>query len=107
MSEPKRPWFRFHLSTLVVLSVVAGGLLWANVKPKITIDYSGSLPPIDEFYGWPFTALHWTNYVTLDYSRWRPIGLFGNFWVALAILATVAFACEWWIRKRVRALPFP
>jgi hypothetical protein len=32
MSEkPKRPWFRFHLLTLVLMALVAGGMLGANI----------------------------------------------------------------------------
>lgn len=30
----KRPFFQLHLSTCVVLMLVAGGLLWANLTPK-------------------------------------------------------------------------
>ena len=33
MSEtPKRPWFRFHLLTLVLMMFAAGVFLWANVR---------------------------------------------------------------------------
>lgn len=31
----KRPWFRLHLSTCVMLMVVAGALVWANTKLRI------------------------------------------------------------------------
>ena len=33
MSEkPKRRWFRFHLLTAVLMMLVAGGVLWLNVR---------------------------------------------------------------------------
>jgi uncharacterized membrane protein len=32
----KRPWFQFHLSTAVVLMVMAGGLLGANLLRDTT-----------------------------------------------------------------------
>jgi hypothetical protein len=33
----KRRWFRFHLSTAIILMFVAGGLIWANLKPHETV----------------------------------------------------------------------
>ena len=31
-SNPKRPWFRFHLLTAVVMMFAAGGALWIDVR---------------------------------------------------------------------------
>jgi hypothetical protein len=31
-SSPKRPWFRFHLLTAMLLMIAAGGFLWANIR---------------------------------------------------------------------------
>jgi len=33
----KRSWFQIHLSTAVVLMVVAGVLMWVNVTPKLVM----------------------------------------------------------------------
>lgn len=30
----RRRWFQFHLSTLVLLTLVAGGLMWLNFRPR-------------------------------------------------------------------------
>ena len=61
--EKKRPWFQIHLSTAVVLMVVAGVLVWANVTTQIYISplsYVVNIPPNDQYdkvigekRGWP------------------------------------------------------
>ena len=35
MSEPERPWFRFHLLTAVPLALSAGAMLWLNIEVTI------------------------------------------------------------------------
>ena len=35
MSEQKRSWFQIHLSTAVVLTLIASGLLGANLRAVI------------------------------------------------------------------------
>jgi hypothetical protein len=60
----KRRWFQIHLSTALVLMVVAGGLLWANLgRSRVYIsDYDhtrGAATPILKSYvsyGWPVSA---------------------------------------------------
>lgn len=59
--KKKRPWFQLHLSTCIVLMVVAGVLLWLNLRPpriiriilsndkEIAIKYIAF-----EYSGWPF-----------------------------------------------------
>ena len=62
-SSLRRPaWFQFHLSTAVVLMLVASGILWMNLQVKTTkvagnghggrIDWGGSFE-----LGWPSTYL--------------------------------------------------
>jgi len=74
MSEQpkKRPWFEFHLSTLIVLMFVAGGLLGANLWPSMRVDLSVVVvSTVDaparswrrfeasqrRCYGWPMTVI--------------------------------------------------
>ena len=40
--KPRRPWFQIHLSTAIVLMFVAGGLVWANIRPRIVIADRGT-----------------------------------------------------------------
>ena len=66
-SSPKRPWFRFHLLTLVLMMFVAGFSLMENLHPQIDVfreyvdtsrEPSDMPPSIGLFqklrYGWPF-----------------------------------------------------
>ena len=56
MSDTKRAWFRFHLSTLVVLSLLVGAFGAANVsyvRSRMAIAF-GWLPlQYEESRGWP------------------------------------------------------
>jgi hypothetical protein len=51
----KRPWFRIHLSTAIVLMFFAGGLIWANLitqyAPSNVIPYFTQA--FDAERGWP------------------------------------------------------
>ena len=58
MSEkPKRPWFRFHLLTAVLMMAAAGGLMLANMPRH----FRGNLPDMGDAYnyrvevGWPWS----------------------------------------------------
>jgi hypothetical protein len=52
-----RPRLQLHLSTLLIVTVLAAGLVWMNVAPQIaytTGSYGQSRPSCRcEFYGWP------------------------------------------------------
>jgi len=121
----KRRWFQVHLSTAVLLMLTSGFLFWANLsttavnKYAESIDYDGH----HETSGWPFEAQYiitipkdigvaaqyygvkdpsLTLKKDLTLKKWRRGGFILNFLVALAILATTAFACEFLIRRRAR-----
>jgi len=66
MTDPKpRPWFRFHLSTAIVLMFVAGVLVWANVtgREDVRIESRTNFDPWRNYkvlvryfrFGWPLT----------------------------------------------------
>ena len=97
-------WFQFHLSTAVVLMFVAGGIMWANMHVRMTGEmWKGEWIPYPGF-GWPAVSVRQIT------SGDRPIGVetddllsryaFIDLAVALAILFTVWFLCEWLIRLR-------
>src|ERR1043165_926271 len=95
----KLPRIQLHLSTCILLMFVAGGLGWANVKakPGYTADKE-VLVCVER--GWP-TRVHveWEIfYPHEDHWNWTHIAI--NLATALAILAAIAFACEWIIRRR-------
>jgi len=114
VTEGKRPWFRFHLSTCIVLMFVAGALLGGNlVLREVTFtDASGGevTEYSDRYHGWPLPCLGY--YVQTYYgssgdpsvsnaweSDWIPSGLLVNVAVALALLTAVGFLLEWRVRR--------
>jgi hypothetical protein len=68
MSEkPKRPWFRFHLLTLVLMASAAGGFMWVNIRmhhtaawERYALDGVAYVGPVTSDalyeYGWPVTV---------------------------------------------------
>ena len=119
MTDKKRRWFQIHLSTAVVLMFVAGGLMWANVAEKIECKTGHSWMPdegitsqmnpiqYDEHkWGWPsIICLRRSGaFVSaLRHYGTRPVII--DVLVAFAILAAVAFVCEWLIRRREARKP--
>ncbi len=111
---PKRRFWQIHLSTVMVLTVVAGLLLYLNLRPasdKYERHYS--------VYGWPNSVVAYNNlshvwyfvkgtpqrtYDT-DWSTWGEaegvsIRAAANTIAALAILLLTAMASEYLIRRR-------
>ena len=120
MSEkPKRPWFRFHLLTAVLIMLLSGLFLGLNLKRHPN-------PPFDETYqGWPLDYEHDWTYVYLsskptgyrkkldtnyggkyyleqkEYPGWwkRPGYLYANIAFALVALIGTAFLSEYLIHR--------
>jgi len=113
-SEPPKPcaWCRIHLSTALVLMVLAGGLVGANLTKRPYVACDGFL--ISEFYGWPY-PLYLTNMALLreafprgfgyaDYpEQWDLSVLLANVIVALSIIAVAAVICEFKRRRPIRS----
>ena len=125
----KRPWFRFHLSTLIVLTVTAGALMWVNFRLQhgdLPLRFGRAYPPFApwrmgmvpnaKWYGWPCVGivtqpeLELGTYSGLNFME-PPLGheLHGfsgimiNILTALAILTAVAVGWEWWVRRKGRS----
>jgi len=64
MDIKKRPHFQYHLSTLVIITILAGILLGAHVRPRIFIDNYGNIYPQ---YGFPFVCYERIG-ITLVYN---------------------------------------
>jgi len=97
----KHLWFRIHLSTGLVLLLVAAGLVWANTQspwrwPPFAYDQRNySL----QEYGWPAKLLRQDSK-----GGWKlyPLAASVNLLVALIVLAAVAVPCEVLVRRQVR-----
>ena len=109
----KRPWFQIHLSTAVVLMVVAGVLVWANVRKPVVLIRNSRIIELDRM-GWPWNAessiggyLDQTPDQAIRNARLRYFGtseFYLNLITALAILTAVAVGCEYLIRRREKAM---
>jgi len=115
----KRSWFQIHLSTAVVLMVVAGVLLWANVV-DVSFDNVRVFRPYEhvEGIGWPLPLytdpagdVYWSGppeyYEQIMLRNWEYSNILINLFTALAILTAVAVGCEGWVRRRARCLGSP
>lgn len=97
----ERRWFQIHHPTAIVLSFIAGVLLWAN---------SHRLPN-GVFYGWPCDEAVQRDYYAEPFKddlfelRWSWNEVFINAVVALGILAAVGVVCEWVLRRRKGGQP--
>lgn len=101
-----RKWFRLHLSTAIVLMLVAAVLLWANFsyRTDFSIDSAGNFVVFS--HGWPcyvkrvsspFTSMA-TNLKIDEQILWSSVVV--NTVDAVAILFACGCACEWRIRRR-------
>src|SRR5690348_13672742 len=105
---PARRFFQIHLSTAAVLMLVAGVLVWANMRHQLW-----ELAPLGpqssvvtyEVCGWPFECgLLLPSFSAAGqqydaHSEWVFAQAVYNALIALAILASVCVACEWLIRR--------
>ena len=111
----KRPFFQFHLSTLIVLTFLAARLLWANMAGQEWVSQSNHAPHVtycNTDYGWPVHSVTRYFVTEVDGKRIEPSHLVSDIWkwqwcacdaiVALAICGTIAFLLERRIRRRER-----
>ena len=119
--NPKRPWFRFHLLTAVLMMLIAAGLLWQNSVPRHVAWY---LPKVadhggterlqqemmqDKFWikGWPL--VYSMQYV--DTARGpiddpgHAIVLLMNAGIGMAIMFAGAYVSESLLRRREARKP--
>ena len=115
--EVERTRFQFHLSTAIVLMLVASGVIWLNVAGEkgdliVSDDYTlakgWKLTKVNHIYGWPFTFKEYETQEVL--KKWNnnpdwleglhdiPVLIFNVFcWVVILIGSVVL--CERRIRR--------
>lgn len=106
----RRPWWRLHLSTYVVVFLVLIVLVLANVPGNWEREEGLSINNDFCDHGWPWTYLHrvgkrWPHELSVwalwsDVKEFRLPGLLGNLVVATGFAAGVAATFEWWRRQR-------
>jgi hypothetical protein len=121
--HPERPWFRFHLLTLLLMTVAAGGLVGANLMryqsynsdikvPKDMWEQFNAQERAQFFnvgYGWPLCcyeivpAQHRLFFSDTEEESFRSVYYWSfaiNIVTALLILASTAFLSEFLLRRR-------
>ncbi|MCY3022523.1 MAG: hypothetical protein NTW87_26375 [Planctomycetota bacterium] len=109
--------FQFHLSTLVVVVLLAGTMIGMNVAWKRTVQVDGDWAVTEyTMQGWPCSARVSERYTEQYLRQQEQLGDDDQYWymtnacrtewsanavICLGILAVFAIVCEWWIRRRV------
>ena len=97
----KSRFFQIHLSTAILLTFVAGGLLWANVpmsQELIDIGF-GDGEHLVSYRGWPCCIYGHIEVIEVTNSPWNVKHLLINVGIAVAILISTAFLCEFSMRN--------
>jgi hypothetical protein len=107
-----RPRLQLHLSTLLIVALLAAGAVWVNVREQDTGDEgcliddsvvsTCDLQPI-YCMGWPFSFETWYAVrPSNDHDEWGWPSLALNVAVCLALLAVATVAIEWATRRMKR-----
>ena len=125
-------WFQIHLSTAVVLALIAGGILGLNLLPIRSIEYVSGYdasgvafePVISKEYVRGFPLSYDCRHI-IRWAKGDEFGFWGNggnlnapvegfrfsVWPMIAnalstliFLVMTAFVCEWAIRRKVTGL---
>jgi len=94
VKPPRPPWiFPLRVSTLIVMTAVAGTLLMANLRARGNFENYDS--PIEEF-GWPNTAetRHENGSLSTSAHAWLL-----NVVIAVFTIAVCGAVSEWWTRE--------
>ena len=92
--------FQLHLSTLLLLTILAGGFVWLNVQPLPVVTEDGFVRTESEGRGFPFKYDDWFDH---NGSYWYGSNYYAlalNCMIGLAALSTVGWAVERIIRQR-------
>lgn len=107
-----RNWLQFHLSTALLTTLAAGGLLYANLRPYVMEEFSGSTSYEGKIYsnhvliegrGWPLTAVRHFIYGVPEIPHgyyWDRKALIADILVALLILGAFILTVEGFIGAR-------
>jgi len=110
----KLPRLQMHLSTLLIVTVLAAGLMWLNLRERSGRSRTWVVIPGDEGlqmlptqqWGWPF-IFQWR----IESEPWRGAdvwvrdALLQDVAVCLSLLAVATVAIEWLTRRMKRGAP--
>ena len=107
---PRRARFQVHHSTAIVLMFTTGGLIWSNTRAYIIYQHHSHLVnQVITGHGFPFDAYDYSQTLSrsLDGRSFEENFNDTDYWmgslnlaIAILILFSVWYACEWLIRRR-------
>jgi len=100
----RRPWFQFHLSTCIVMMVVAGLFLWLNTQSQSWEVSENRLRwpkewMIDRTYGWPY-IFYYDGYTVLGAPHFYAKELVADLLIVAISVCAVGAATETFLRRR-------
>lgn len=119
VTTPRR-WFRFHLTTALLISFVSGCFVLVNCKPR----YFADNDPTNDiraasycFYGWPWPFYAQSNFLEGDHlegysfnesfdgthTYWKELGC--SMGLALSVTIASGVICEYLIRRHETRKP--
>jgi hypothetical protein len=116
-TKPKLRFWQFHLSTAIILSIVAAVILFLNIRMRQTdelFEHDNGGSSIEDRCGWPFAIYRtipewliqaeeadgqseWSQHIK---DNWSYSAIAANLLVGTTILFVVLVSCEWLIRRR-------
>lgn len=106
--KQRAPWLQFHLSTLLLLTIVMAGLLYLNLEWQISavvhFHGSGAMYGITaDTQGWPYPwRIRTASYPTLEVPSFLPEECLADLLIAGIILIVLGVICEKRIRNKAR-----
>jgi hypothetical protein len=109
---PRRRLWQVHLSTAVVMMVLASAVVWANCRARAVLRLPGQMTIFSREMGFPFTfhdagRIVYRNDAPFvepippdEFERTYVGALVGNFAGAVALLVASAVVSEYLIRRR-------
>jgi hypothetical protein len=97
-----RPRLQLHLSTLLIVTALAAGLLWLNMRDDAGPGFN-TIPSTFHCSGWPLYVQQ--RNIELNIDRWDWRALTCNAAICLSLLAVAAAAIERATRRMKRGGP--
>jgi hypothetical protein len=104
-----RPRLQLHLSTLLIVSLLAAGPVWLNVVIRTRNVRYGEMEEVHAKRGWPLAYWSYDEEIESSFSpnpaQFESMTLAYDILLCLILLAVAAVAIEWAMRRMKRGAP--